>query len=281
MSAERRRTIEWSIILAAVGAAIAADLLQEGPGAGGVSVYLIAALPGLLTYLVWRSPLAAALVALAPMYFVIGIRTAGGPTFRPELAIDRAIPLQPVWMLAYGSLYVFVVILPLFVVRGRGVIRRAMQAYLLVMTLSYAIFLVYPTSMSRLDDVAGEGFGVWTLRVLYSLDPPYNCFPSLHVAYAFVSAFACFRVNRGVGAASIVWAGLIAVSTLFTKQHYVADVISGAAAAVLAYILFLRGSSRDDVSDADRERAPLRALAAAAVFALMIAGFAVAYHFDR
>ena len=281
MANERRRTIEWSIILGAVGVAIAADLLQEGPGAGGVSVYLIAALPGLITYLVWRSALAAALVVLAPMYFVIGIHTAGRPTFRPEIALDRAIPLEPAWMLAYGSLYVFVVVLPLLVLRGRGLVRRAMQAYLLVMTLSYVVFLAYPTSMPRVDDVAGAEFGAWTLRALYSLDQPYNCFPSLHVAYAFVAAFACFRVHRGVGAASIVWAAVIAISTLFTKQHYVVDVIGGTVAAGLGYILFLRRSHHDDVADRDRQRAPARALLAVGLFAVMIAGFAVAYHFDQ
>lgn len=278
--AARRRTVEWSIIVAAVALAIAADILQEGPGAGGVFVYILAALPALITYLVWRSQLAAALVSLAPMYFVIAILTRGRPTHRPELALDRAIPLEPVWILAYGSLYVFVVVLPLLVVRGRPLIRRAMQAYLLVMTLSYAVFLAYPTSASRLEDVTDDGFGAWTLRILYSIDPPYNCFPSLHVAYAFVSALACYRVHRGVGAAAVGWAAVIALSTLFTKQHYVADVIAGTLAAGLAYVLFLRGAPRDAVSEWDRQRAPRRAWIAMAVFAVMVAGFRVAYHFS-
>lgn len=278
--AVHRRTVEWAIILAAVGLAIVADLVQAGPGAGGIFTYILAALPGLITYLVWRSQLAAALVSLAPMYIVIAILTRGRPTYRPELAIDRAIPLEPAWMLGYGSLYVFIVVLPLLVVRGQGLIRRAMRAYLLVMTLSYAVFLAYPTSAPRVDDIAADSFWTWMLLGLYSMDPPYNCFPSLHVAYAFVSALACSRVHRGVGAAAIAWAWVIAVSTLFTKQHYVADVIGGTAAAALAYVLFLRGSPRDEVSEQDRLRAPRRALLAVAVFAVLIAGFRVAYHFD-
>jgi len=275
-----RRTIEWATIVAAVGVAIAADLLQDGPGAGGGFVYLLAALPGIITFLVWRSLLASALVSMAPMYFVLAILTRGRPTFVPELALDRGIPVVPAWMFVYGSLYVFVVILPLLVVRERGLIRRAMQAYLLVMTVSYVGFLVYPTSAPRPDAIIGDGFAAWTLRLAYSLDPPYNCFPSLHVAYAFVSALACYHVHRGVGIAAVIWAMLISISTLFTKQHYVVDVIAGAAAAGVAYGVFLREYSLHPAAVHDRERAPRRAAIAVAVFAAMVAAFWTAYRME-
>jgi membrane-associated phospholipid phosphatase len=274
----RRRAVEWALILGAVIVAIAADVLQEGPGAGGVFIYLLAALPGFITYLVWRSQLAAALVSLVPMYFVIAILTRGRDTARPELALDRMIPLQPAWMYVYGSLYVFAMVLPLLVVRDRALVRRAMQGYVLVILLSYAVFLIYPTSAPRLEAIAVSGFSTWTLRALYEMDPPYNCFPSLHVAYAFVAAVACRRVHRGVGAAAIAWAALIAISTLFTKQHYVADVLGGTAAALLAERLFLRRHPPQATPEDDRRRAPARALAAAAIYAVMIVAFAVAYH---
>ena len=271
----RRRT-EWLLIAGAVGVAILADVLQDGPGAGGPFIYVLAALPGFVTFLVWRSYLASAIVSLAPMYFVIAILTRGRVTHTPEIALDRAIPVQPEWMLVYGSLYIFVLVLPLLVVRERSLIRRAMQSYLLVMVVSYAGFLLYPTAASR-GNVAGDGFGAWALRFAYDLDPPYNCFPSLHVAYAFVSALSCSRVHRGVGAVAAVWAALIGISTLYTKQHYVVDVIGGGLAAYLAYFLFLRASRREAVSDDDRRRAPFRALIAAGIFAVMVAGFWIAY----
>lgn len=276
VSPSRRRSIEWTIIIASGGVAILADVLQPGPGAGGIFIYILAALPGLITFLVWRSQLAAALVSLAPMYVIIAIVSRARVTYRPELALDRALPLEPAWMLVYGSLYIFVIVLPLFVVRERTLVRRAMQAYLLVMGLSYAIFLLYPTRASR-PDIAGDGFAAWTLQIMYDIDPPYNCFPSLHVAYSFVSALACARVHRGVGRAALAWAALIGVSTVFTKQHYVLDVIAGTAAAWLAHVVFLRRHSRAAVSDRDRARAPRRAAAAVVVFAMMLAGFWIAY----
>jgi membrane-associated phospholipid phosphatase len=50
-----------------------------------------------------------------------------------------------------------------------------------------------------------------------------------------VAAFACYRVHRVVGVAAIIWAGLIGVSTVYTKQHYVVDVPAGVALALVAY----------------------------------------------
>ena len=274
---EWRRTTEWLLIAGAVSVAVLADLLTEGPGGGGVFVYVLAVFPGLVAFLAWRTLLASTFVSLAPLYFVIAILTRDRSTFAPELALDRAMPLQPAWMFVYGSLYVFVVLLPVLVVRQKELFRRALKAYLFVMTVAYVGFLLYPTAAPRPDDVTGAGFAAWSLRLAYSLDPPYNCFPSLHVAYAFVSALTSSRVHRGVGAVAAVWAALIGVSTLYTKQHYVVDVIAGAFAAYVAYLLFLRSYPREAVAEIDRRRAPGRALAAIGIFAFMVACFWVAY----
>jgi len=272
-----RRTTEWLLIAGAVLVAVMADLLTEGPGAGGAVVYVIAALPGLVAFLAWRTLLASSFVSLAPLYFVIAVLTRGRPTYAPAVALDRALPVQPAWMLVYGSLYVFILILPVLVVRERELFRRGLGGYLMVMLVAYAGFLLYPTGAPRPDGVVGDGFAAWALRLAYSLDPPYNCFPSLHVAYAFVSALTCYRVHRGVGAAAALWAALIGISTLYTKQHYVADVIAGALAAYVAYVLLLRGYPREAVPESDRRRAPFRALCAIAIFGIMVVGFWAAY----
>lgn len=271
-----RKTTEWLLILGAVVVALFAGPLLRSP-VGGVFVYVLAALPGLVAFLAFRTLLASALVSLAPLYFVIGELTRDRPAYAPEVALDRALSLQPGWMFVYGSLYVFVVLLPLLVVRQQELFRRAMQAYLTVMIVSYVGFLLYPTVAPRPADVVEGGFAAWSLRLVYSLDPPHGCFPSLHVAYAFVSALTCYRVHRGVGAAAGLWAALIGVSTLFTKQHYVADVIAGTLAAYVAYVLFLRGYPRESVAERDRRRAPSRALVVVGIFGFMIAGFWVAY----
>jgi membrane-associated phospholipid phosphatase len=271
-----QRSVEWTVIAGAVVVALFAETLLRSP-VGGVFVYVLAALPGLVAFLAFRTLLATTLVSLAPLYFVIANLTQDWPTYVPEIALDRAIPLQPAWMLVYGSLYVFVILLPLLMVRQHGLLRRAMQAYLMVMVVAYVGFLLYPTAAPRPAVVPGDGFSAWTLRIAYAIDPPYGCFPSLHVAYAFVSAFTCSRVHRGVGIVAVAWAALIGVSTLYTKQHYVVDVVAGAVLAYLAHRWFLQQYPREAVAERDRRRAPYRALAAAAIFAFIAAAFLVAY----
>lgn len=217
------------------------------------------------------------LVSLVPLYIFIADMARDGTPHAPELALDRAVPLQPGWALVYGSLYLFLILLPLFVVRQEEQIRRTVRAYLTVWIVAYACFLLYPTMAPRPDEVAGDGFAVWGLRFLYSSDPPYNCFPSLHVAHSFVSALTCHRVHRGVGIAAVLCAALVGVSTLFTKQHYVLDVIAGTLLAWVAHVAFLRSHPREATPELDRRLAPALALVTMALIGLIFAGYWLLY----
>jgi membrane-associated phospholipid phosphatase len=199
------------------------------------------------------------LVSLVPCYIFIAELMPERTLHRPEVALDRALPLQPAWALVYGSLYLFLILLPVFVVRQREQIRRTVLAYLMIWITAYVCFFVYPTQGPRPGGVVGQGFAAWGLRFLYSADPPYNCFPSLHVAHSFVSALACSRVHRGVGIGGALCALLVGLSTLFTKQHYVLDVLAGILLAGVAYAVFLRGCPREQSPDVHRV-APVLAL---------------------
>ena len=215
------------------------------------------------------------LVSLVPFYLVIAGRA--GPVNTPALAVDRLLPLAPAWALVYGALYVMLIVLPVLVVQQEDLIRRTVWAYLTVWTVAYIGFLLYPTVAPRPDKVPGEGFAVWGLRFLYDADPPYNCFPSIHVAHSFVSALACYRVHRVLGGIALACASLVALSTLFTKQHYVADLIAGILLAFAAYAVFLRSHSRADVPELDRRVAPALALCLGALVSLGVACLWVAY----
>jgi membrane-associated phospholipid phosphatase len=199
------------------------------------------------------------LVLLVPCYIFIAEMMPERTLHSPEVALDRALPLEPAWALVYGSLYAFLILLPVFVVRQPEQIRRAVLAYLTVWITAYVCFFIYPTQAPRPVEVVGQGFVTWGLRFLYSADPPYNCFPSLHVAHSFVSALACSRVHRGVGIGGVVCASLVGLSTLFTKQHYVLDVVAGILLASVAYAFFLRDCPREENPDVYRV-APVLAL---------------------
>ena len=218
---------------------------------------------------------ALALALVIPGYPLISAINRGRTPNMPELAIDRGIEIAPAWMLVYGSVFLFA-FLPAFVVRGRELTRRVLWSYILVEFLAFAGYLAYPTELPR-PTVGSDSFFSWTLGLIHELDPPRNCFPSLHVAWAFVAALAAYRIHRGVGAAAIAWASLIGISTLFTGQHYLVDVIAGVLIALLAYVLLLRGHDRTTIPDAVVQLAPRRAQRLVWIYAGVIAVFAAAY----
>jgi membrane-associated phospholipid phosphatase len=219
------------------------------------------------------------LVLLVPFYLVIARLAGEGVTHAPAFAVDRLLPLVPAWALVYGALYAFLIVVPVFVVQQEELIQRTVWAYLMVWTVAYVAFLLYPTVAPRaaMVTVPGQGFPVWGLQTLYDADPPYNCFPSIHVAHSFVSALACSRVHRTLGGITIVVASLVALSTLFTKQHYVADLVAGILLALAAWGLFLRGYPRAGFQDLEHRVAPRLALCAAGIAALGVGIMWVAY----
>jgi membrane-associated phospholipid phosphatase len=195
----------------------------------------------------------------------------------PELPLDRILPLVAAWALIYGALYACLILLPLVVVQQPELIRRTVWAYITVWSVAYAAFLLYPTVAPRPVTVTGDGFAVWGLRVLYQVDPPYNCLPSIHVAHSFVSALACYRVHRALGLVTVACASLVAIATLLIKQHYIADAIGGMVLAAAANAVWLRGHARSSIPDFDRRLAPVLALCVGASVGLGVACVWVAY----
>lgn len=217
------------------------------------------------------------LVALVPFYIFIPVLLPPRTRHFPELALDRALPLLPSWALIYGALYLFLIVFPILAIRDEEHIRRTVSAYLFVWIVAYVFFILYPTQAPRPARFAGEGFAVWGLYMLYSSDPPYNCFPSLHVAHSFVSALTVFRLHRKLGIGAILAATLVALSTLFTKQHYVLDALAGVLLAFVACVIFLRAYPRDRVPALDCQAAPAMAIFVAALSVLFAVGYWLLY----
>lgn len=64
-------------------------------------------------------------------------------------------------------------------------------------------------------------------------------FPSDHAAFAFGIAVALFLAYRRLGVSALVLAVLLALSRVFVGEHYVSDVVGGAAVgSVVALLLF-------------------------------------------
>lgn len=103
---------------------------------------------------------------------------------------------------------------------------------------SAAFFLLWPLTIAR-PDIGLASYSDRLLAALYAADHPVNLFPSLHVSLSFLFAAAVGHARPRWRRWTLAWAALIAVSTLFTRQHYVVDVIGGAAVAWMAWRVFL------------------------------------------
>jgi membrane-associated phospholipid phosphatase len=108
------------------------------------------------------------------------------------------------------------------------------------------IYVVFPVSTFwyRQDLLAQPMVdNVWANQVysVFANDTSFNCFPSLHAAVSTICFFAWFRYSKiklskttkSIAIATLVIASGAILSTLFIKQHYIADEITGVALALL------------------------------------------------
>jgi membrane-associated phospholipid phosphatase len=148
--------------------------------------------------------------------------------------LDRAIPLVPVMVIPYLSL-IPLIILAAIVAAAAGL--RRFQAFALAITLALAVsYLIYALAQSYVirPSPAGTDWLTAAVRHVYSLDRPYNDFPSLHTSLSAIVAVSWWRIHRRTGIAIALWCTLIIASTVLIHQHYLADIAGGLAVAGLA-----------------------------------------------
>jgi len=151
-----------------------------------------------------------------------------GPT-----AVDTVIPFVDWTIWIYYSYYVLL-FLPFAVSRDAARVARVLYGLMANSILAGAIFLAWPTVGVAPQPTAGGLTGLlWS--ALLAVDRPTNYFPSLHVANACLCALALEQESRPWRYVVVVWAALIALSTVTTKQHVVIDIPAGAALAVFSF----------------------------------------------
>ena len=181
------------------------------------------------------------------------------PSLLPITRLDQAIPFLPWTVLVYVSEYVFFVVIYL-TSKDYANLNKFFYSFLFTQSLSCLIFYFFPTVYPRDNfpipaDLPVGLRGIWS--ALRSQDAPTNCFPSLHVSTVFLSVFIYRDEQREKYPFFFAWGTLIALSTLPTKQHYVADVVSGFLFAMVSYVLFHRWIQYEPVEAFEANSGPL------------------------
>jgi membrane-associated phospholipid phosphatase len=156
--------------------------------------------------------------------------------------LDLSIPLVPETIIIYW--YVFYSFLFFsyfyFAFVHREYRNALVLAYVLVNAVAYIIYLIFPVlGPDRL--VTGTDIFSLQVQALYNVDVHVNCFPSLHGSTSLLTAFALWRAKKEYGYLSWPIAIAVMVSTLFVRQHWIADQIAATIVTLpIAYVVFNR-----------------------------------------
>lgn len=166
------------------------------------------------------------------------------PQLLPMTAIDRAIPFLPYSFWIYTSEYLFFAAIYLACMSMTN-LNKFLYSFVLLQAVSAVIFWIWPTTYPRHLFPLPETLDPFTYQMFNGLrqaDSPNNCCPSLHVSSVYLSSFIYLDDDRKKFPVFFVWATAIAISTLTTKQHYLADVVTGFLMACVFYWIFHRFS---------------------------------------
>lgn len=173
-------------------------------------------------------PLFFALLWNQAVYYGARIATASFPHYDLTTYFDRLIPVVPFFTSIYFLAFPFWAAGYILSVRiSRDQAMTLLCGDFLSKGVCLVFFLLFPTTNIR-PEIAGRGIWETLLLWLYQTDSPDNLFPSIHCLVSWL-CFAGIRRQPTIPlpcqAATLFMALLVFLSTLFTRQHVIADVL--------------------------------------------------------
>ena len=167
-----------------------------------------------------------ALFLVQLLYIPINRTVSGG--VQTSIALDGWIPLYPVWTIPYVLSLVWWA--GFYTWAGLKMDDRLYTALiastLFTMLTAYTFYLLYPTYVIR-PSVEGNGWQYDMLRRVYAADKTYNAFPSGHTYTSLLILFYWWRWRPQMHWLWVLIVAVVLLSTLFTGQHNLADLLGG------------------------------------------------------
>ncbi len=182
--------------------------------------------------------LAATVLGWLVLYFIVNRRPVD-PRRRLDLStgLDRKIPFVPQLALVYFSTYFFVFQPFLFLDEKRQFFWM-LANFASISLISILIHAAVPSKIERVEALDTGSLSGKLIHVFQQICQPHGNFPSMHVALSVPVVAANFMAGGpAVGSFFLAWGVLIALSTLFTKQHYILDVLAGLLGGTLVFAL--------------------------------------------
>lgn len=170
------------------------------------------------------------------LYSISGSFQIGNIRYLPLDDFEMNIPfiIESIWV--YILLYPLL-IWSIFSYKNEMNFNKVLYSFIIVSAISITCFQLIPVAypreffpLPRYNDPSVNIF----FKIRY-FDSPLNCFPSLHVSLCFLFSFFHWDESKKLFYGTTILSTAISISTLTTKQHYIADIVSG---FILALIVF-------------------------------------------
>ena len=141
--------------------------------------------------------------------------------------IDSVIPLVPAFVTIYLLAFVQWMVGYLVLIRkGVNTCNRTLAILFIAKCITLIAFLVFPTTIARPDITSGDIFSR-ILKLVYTIDTPYNLFPSIHCLESWIVFRESVKIKdlpRWYKVFTFVMTLLVFASTLCLKQHVFIDI---------------------------------------------------------
>lgn len=146
--------------------------------------------------------------------------------------VDAVVPFMAIFAWPYLFYYMLLGV-PLILMMSTDDMKLLWKRLAIASAISAMVFIAVPTTPLRMQNVELlPGMAPWIIAMIYRIDPPANCFPSLHVLHSFLVAATYARSSarsprfRNWSILFYAMAMGVAFATVFIKQHFVADVVA-------------------------------------------------------
>ena len=187
--------------------------------------------------------LAIAMIVTGYMIYLLPQRYLFDRARTPLTQWDTRIPFKPEWVWIYSGLYYPFWLSPILLLADFDDFWPLCSSYVVLLIGQMIVAHILPVKTPR-DWRQYDENNSWSERFLgfvQRIDKGGNAFPSMHVAIAVLTTLhIVFLANIGEHPEFLlVWIipVIIAISTLYTKQHLIVDVPAGAILAVAVFFL--------------------------------------------
>jgi len=189
------------------------------------------------TTLVIHLFLSIVLIVGAYQFYFLCQRRPLRPAHQYRSALDEKIPYWPVWAWVYSFLYYPAILYLNLLMNSSTEFVLTAANFIALLFMQMAFFWLFPVATPTHWRALNRGRS-WSEKFLLfvrKFDAESNCMPSMHTSVAMLCALYAYP---HIGPLAWLFPLLIAISCLFTKQHYVVDLPLGALLGWFAYAAF-------------------------------------------